>query len=307
MLRNSALKKESFGIILEINRGYDASEIYIICKKGATIMKYRKVFLRAFAAAVLGLGAAVALPQTDAIEVHAEETEFVPGEVIIADGLSVRDYDHVEVADSSIAEAEIIDTPYEGVRITAVAPGTTEVRILNAQDHVDRMFVKVDDNGEIRVEYGILWTGWSGLDDKYRVDGELANGWTKDMGHWYYFVDGVAQTGWFQDMEDDGNWYYLKETKPGRGVMQTGWITDSTGWKRYYLDTNGRMRHSQWIHTTENSFYGPAGYYYLTDDGAVQMNGWAESVTPGIYWYVRPTDGWFDINNSGCWSTQKLW
>ena len=233
-----------------------------------------------------------------------ETNEFVPQDILVYDGLSVQDYNRVEVLDPSVATTEMT---YDGIKITSAAPGTTEIRILNDRDQVDILSVTVKEDGSLGVDYTILWTGWGGLDDTYRVDGKLANGWTNDMGHWYYFVNGVAKTGWFQDMEDDGNWYYLKETKPGRGVMQTGWITDSTGWKHYYLDTNGRMRHSQWIHTTENSFYGPAGYYYLTDDGAVQMNGWAESVTPGIYWYVRPTDGWFDVNNSGCWSTQKLW
>lgn len=234
----------------------------------------------------------------------SETNEFVSQYILVYDGLSVRDYNRIEVLDSSVVTTEMT---YDGIKITSEAPGTTEIRILNDRDQVDILRVTVKEDGSLGVDYTILWTGWSGMDDKYRVNGELANGWTKDMGHWYYFVDGVAKTGWFQDMEDDGNWYYLKETKPGRGVMQTGWITDSTGWKHYYLDSNGRMRHSQWIYSAEKTFYGPAGYYYLTDDGAVQMNGWTESVTPGIYWYVRPTDGWFNIDDPACWSTAKLW
>lgn len=37
------------------------------------------------------------------------------------------------------------------------------------------------------------------------------------------------------------------------------------------------------------------------------MNGWTESVTPGIYWYIRPTDGCFNIDDPDCWGTAKLW
>lgn len=107
-------------------------------------------------------------------------------------------------------------------------------------------------------------------------------------------------------MEDDGNWYYLKETEPGLGQMQKGWIVDSTGWKTYFLDSNGRMASGQWINVGEDNELGrPAGMYYLTDDGAVQMNGWAESITPGIYWFLRAGDGWFDRDNPACWSTDS--
>lgn len=136
---------------------------------------------------------------------------------------------------------------------------------------------------------------------------ETENGWTKDEnGEYYYLENGEVRTGWFQDMEDDGNWYYLKETEPGLGQMQKGWIVDSTGWKTYFLDSNGRMASGQWINVGEDNELGrPAGMYYLTDDGAVQMNGWAESITPGIYWYLRAGDGWFDRDNPACWSTDS--
>lgn len=136
---------------------------------------------------------------------------------------------------------------------------------------------------------------------------ETENGWIMDeSGEYYYLENGKVCTGWFQDMEDDGNWYYLKETEPGLGQMQKGWIVDETGWKTYFLDSNGRMLSGQWINAGEDNELGrPAGMYYLTDDGAVQMNGWAESITPGIFWFLRAGDGWFDKDNPACWSTDS--
>lgn len=86
--------------------------------------------------------------------------------------------------------------------------------------------------------------------------------------------------------------------------METGWIVDESGWKTYYLDANGRMAHSQWIRAEEDNALGiPAGIYHLTADGAVQTNGWAESPTPGVYWYLRPGDGLFEAYNPACWSS----
>ena len=268
-------------------------------------MKKKLIYLL-LAGSCLGTSLATTVYAEDS---QVQEDNFSSQDLTVSDGLSVRDYISVEVVDPSIASAEIIAAPYRGIKITSLAAGTTEVRILNDQGHADRLFVTVEEDGSLKAGDAILWTGWNSFDDTYNVNGEPANGWTKsETGGWYYFVHGARKTGWFQDMADNGNWYYLEEDKGSSwGEMQTGWITDSTGWKHYYLDTNGRMRHSQWIHTTENTPYGPAGYYYLTDDGAVQMNGWAESVTPGIYWYIRPTDGWFNIDDPDCWSTAKLW
>ena len=128
------------------------------------------------------------------------------------------------------------------------------------------------------------------------------NEWIIDYDNIYYVgEDGKKRTG---TQTIDGTEYHFDED----GLMQRGWIKDETGWKIYNLDSNGRMRYSTWINADAQPEIGmPAGMYNLCPDGAVQMNGWAESVTPGIYWYVRPNDGYFDINNPDCWSTKKLW
>lgn len=238
-----------------------------------------------------------------------ESSEFTEQTLLVP----VEDFsvliDQIEVKDPEVLSGEIWEEDGMSLFLTSVSPGDTEVRLIDANGCVDILFITVDETGKITVNDLIPWNGWNSVDEIYMTDGQPAQKWTFEptMSVWYYFIDGVRVTGWFQDMEDNGNWYYLKETRPALGSMQTGWITDSTGWKHYYLDTNGRMLRSQWVKTDSDSSFGPAGFYYLTDDGAVQMNGWAESVTPGIYWYVRPNDGYFDINNPDCWSTKKLW
>lgn len=165
---------------------------------------------------------------------------------------------------------------------------------------------------------GTLVTGWqyddTGLPIYYfstdeETYGQMITGWykEKESGAYYYFseTDGKMVTGWFQDMNDDGNWYYLSKDSEDYGKMKRGWLIDETGWKTYYLDSNGRMLKNQWINASANNELGrPEGMYKLTSDGAVQMNGWAESVTPGIYWFLRSGDGWFDKNNSKCWANQ---
>ena len=85
--------------------------------------------------------------------------------------------------------------------------------------------------------------------------------------------------------------------------MQRGWIVDETGWKVYLLDSNGRMMHSQWVNApAQESLNRPAGLYKLTDDGAVQMNGWAKSVdNENIEWFCNAGNGLFEVDNPASW------
>ncbi|ETJ17560.1 Cell wall binding repeat protein [human gut metagenome] len=60
------------------------------------------------------------------------------------------------------------------------------------------------------------------------------NGWSKENGNWYYYINDESKTGW---LNDGGYWYYLN---PSSGSMQTGWIKDAEKW--YYMDDSGIMQ-----------------------------------------------------------------
>lgn len=163
---------------------------------------------------------------------------------------------------------------------------------------------------------------------------EVTDGWkTGDDGKQYYYRGGELVKGEFIDAETENDYYYTDpesgamvvsdwaavwEADPynnnieGKvwyhfgtdGKMQRGWFKDESGWKIYSIDSNGRMRHSTWVQAEAQPALGmPAGMYHLFSDGAVQMNGWAESGTPGIWWFCNPDTGWFDRENPGSWSS----
>lgn len=140
-----------------------------------------------------------------------------------------------------------------------------------------------------------------------------ADGWERvGESDWKYYENGKpVVSDWVCVEEEDpytggktGDvWYHMGAD----GLMQRGWIVDESGWKVYLLDTNGRMMHSQWVNAPEQLSLGrPAGLYHLQSDGAVQMNGWAESVTGGVYWFCNPGSGLFEKENPASWGNQKL-
>lgn len=143
----------------------------------------------------------------------------------------------------------------------------------------------------------------------------VSNGWKKvGDNDWAYYKDGeMVVSNWVSVTEADPYnnnevgevWYHFGAD----GLMQRGWIIDETGWKVYLLDSNGRMMHSDWVNAPKNTELNrPAGIYHLTDDGAVQMNGWAlAKKSQTIYWYCNPGTGLFEKNNPGSWSGKKLW
>ena len=171
------------------------------------------------------------------------------------------------------------------------------------------------------------------------VEGDELNGWQQDKvsKKWYYLKNGKAQTGW---IKEDGEYYYCDPENSGAmaenkwisieepdpyndnkvgnvwyrvdedGKMQTGWISDpEVPWKIYLLDTNGRMMHSNWVNAPENQELNrPAGMYYLTDDGAVQMNGWTLAKgSDSVWWFCNPGTGLFEKDNPNSWAGKKLW
>lgn len=216
-----------------------------------------------------------------------------------------EDKTNVKVEDESVVTAAFIMG--QGVTVTSVSEGTTEVKCTNADGEMDRFTVTVSASGEITISGFVPWDGWYVIENqetKYNRDGLPVTGWVQinQAGEWYHFDDnGVQDVGWFEDREDNDNWFYLDPEQ--NGMMRRGWLVDTTGWKTYYLDSNGRMQKGQWIHAgADNELGRPAGFYKLTDDGAVQMNGWAPSVdNPNIEWFCNPGNGLFELNNPSSW------
>lgn len=135
---------------------------------------------------------------------------------------------------------------------------------------------------------GVKQTGWIHPDSWYYLDsnGVMQIGWKKIDGKWYYFNEkGAMQTDWFQDTS--GKWYYSNTD----GVMQTGWIESKGKW--YYLDTNGAMKTNAWIQSESDSHK----YFYVKDSGEMAVS---EPVDNNQY-YVDGEGAWYDN-----WQVQKV-
>ena len=96
-------------------------------------------------------------------------------------------------------------------------------------------------------------------------------------------VQAAGKTGWTQE---SGTWYFYKD-----GVKQTGWQT----WdgKKYYLNADGTMKANEWMIDTDGSVY-----YFRSWGGAylnckARINGrsytfGADSKVQGSQWVVKP-------------------
>lgn len=179
------------------------------------------------------------------------------------------------------------------VVLKSLAPGDATVTVTDADGAVATISVTVYADGSMSVD----------------VTKPITEGWVKGEGSdWYYLKDGErVVSDWVCVQEEDpynnnevGDvWYHFGSD----GKMQRGWIVDETGWKVYLLDSNGRMMHSQWVNApAQESLNRPAGLYKLTDDGAVQMNGWAKSVdNENIEWFCNAGNGLFEVDNPASW------
>ena len=135
--------------------------------------------------------------------------------------------------------------------------------------------------------FGGTWNaeggGWRYYQEGNRPAGR---GWIQE-GDCFYFTDenGMMKTGWYQDVEDSGRWYYLAPQQGGpQGAMMTGWVQDNGRW--YFMDTRiggprgGMLTGWQWID-------GKCYYLDPLQGGAAIVSG----TTP---------DG-FTVDGSGAW------
>lgn len=197
-------------------------------------------------------------------------------------------------ASSDNTNVAIVTMAGDKLTITSVAPGNATITATDGNNYA-KIDVTVDEFGTITIS---------------NIDKVGEDGWVRGEGSdWYYYINGEKVTNdWVAVEEADPYnnnqvgkvWYHFDKD----GKMQRGWIKDETGWKIYNLDSNGRMRHDMWINAEANEELGmPTGIYHLLSDGAAQMNGWAESITEGIYWFCAPNSGVFDASNPANWAT----
>ena len=189
------------------------------------------------------------------------------------------------------------DAKEDSVTLTSIKAGTTTVTVTDTNGNQALIDVTVNADGSISTTVHPY------------VEPEEEH-WVQDGTDWYYYEDGkmvvsdwryVVEADPYNNNEVGKVWYHFGAD----GKMQRGWIVDETGWKIYLLDSNGRMMHSQWVNApAQESLNRPAGLYKLTDDGAVQMNGWAKSVdNENIEWFCNAGNGLFEVDNPASWRT----
>ncbi|MGL4850562.1 MAG: N-acetylmuramoyl-L-alanine amidase family protein [Clostridium sp.] len=108
--------------------------------------------------------------------------------------------------------------------------------------------------------------------------------WKSINGYYYYYENGVMQTGW---KFIDGSYYYLNQD----GTMQTGWLNLNGSW--YYLDHNGRMAEG---YKEVNG----VRYFFDRSSGRMQNNGWTYDDKQARYRYCTESGelqvGWLYLN-----------
>ncbi|MBO6162231.1 MAG: hypothetical protein J6O53_03155 [Eubacterium sp.] len=102
----------------------------------------------------------------------------------------------------------------------------------------------------------------------------VRNGWLKESGKWYYYMNGTKVTGW---KSSGGKWYFFDNT----GAMIIGWKSISGTW--YYFETSGAMA------TGWKAIGGK--WYFFKKSGAMATNEWC-----GGYW----------LNANGTWTYKKV-
>ena len=150
------------------------------------------------------------------------------------------------------------------------------------------------------------------------------NGWVKENGSWYYYLNGKPDSNQFQDsyyLKSDGkmaekewvydsyygSWFYLKE---GGAYVTSQWYKVDGSWYyfksggymarntwqgSYYLKSSGAMAESEWIYDSNYK-----SWYYLKSNGVYLRSAWQGS-------YYLKSDGkmadkeWIYDSNYGSW------
>ena len=157
------------------------------------------------------------------------------------------------------------------------------------------------------------------------------NGWVKENGSWYYYLNGKPVSNQFQDsyyLKSDGkmaekewvydsyygSWFYLKE---GGAYVTSQWYKVDGSWYyfksggymarntwqgSYYLKSSGAMAESEWIYDSNYK-----SWYYLKSNGVYLRSAWqgsyylkSDGKTAGKYWdYDSYYGSWFYLKQGG--------
>ena len=122
------------------------------------------------------------------------------------------------------------------------------------------------------------------------------NGWVKENGSWYYYLNGKPVSNQFQDL------YYLKSD--GK-MAEKEWVYDSYYGSWFYLKEGGAYVNSQWYKVDGSWYYFKSGgymarntwqgSYYLKSSGAMAVNEWIYDSNYKAWYYLK-SDGSYARN-----------
>lgn len=115
--------------------------------------------------------------------------------------------------------------------------------------------------------------------------------------NWFYFTNGVMNTGWVQDKTDLSVWYYTGETKDSsEGGLVKGWLTDPRDGRKYYTDPSTGIMCYGWKQLNGIWYYFGEKQYSNATHPYGSM--YANERTPDGY-YVGSTGAWRRNTSSG--------
>lgn len=97
------------------------------------------------------------------------------------------------------------------------------------------------------------------------------NGWSQWEGNWYFNINGVMQSNYWEHDPNNGLWYYMGSN----GAMVTNqWVQDKGQW--YYMGSSGAMVTNDWQQDKGQ-------WYYLGSNGAMVTDQWVEDKGKSYY------------------------
>ena len=137
------------------------------------------------------------------------------------------------------------------------------------------------------------------------------NGWVKENGSWYYYLNGKPVSNQFQDS------YYLKSD--GK-MAEKEWVYDSYYGSWFFIKEDGSYANNEWMKLGGSWFYFKRGgymavntwqgLYYLKSNGSMAVNQWIYDSNYKAWYYLKSdgsyarneiVQGKYRVDNSGKW------